>query len=165
MRSSSKKKNVQEQKGKRGLMKRTAKEAEVINLDLPAKEEYLVIVRSVTSLVCQRIDFSEQKEEDAMIAIGEVFINAIKHAYRNTHNYINRTSIRFLHYPEKLVIVIKDFGRGFDPYFVSMFVKRDDIEQPERVGLGIFLIKALMDEVEYDSSLTGGTQVRLTKYK
>jgi len=141
------------------------KDAKIINLDLPAKEEYMIVVRTVTSLVSARMDFSEERNEEIKIAVGEAFINAIKHAYSNKHNYQERINIRFLNYPEKLVIVIKDFGRGFDPYFVTVFVKRVDIEQPERIGLGIFLIKTLMDEVEYDSSLTGGTQVRMTKYK
>jgi len=141
------------------------KDAEIINLDLPAKEEYLIVARTVNSLVSARMEFSEEKREEIMIAVGEAFINAIKHAYSNKHRYQERVNIRFLNYCEKLVVVIKDFGKGFDPCFVTKFVKRVDIEQPERIGLGIFLIKTLMDEVEYDSSLTGGTQVRITKYK
>jgi len=146
-------------------MVKPAREAEVISLDLPASTEYLVITRLVTALVCRRMGFSEEKEEDTKIALAEAYINVVRHAYRNNHKYINRTNIRYLLYPEKLVIVLKDFGRGFDPYFVQQYVRRMDAERPERVGLGIFLIKALMDEVEYDSSPAGGTQVRTTKYR
>lgn len=56
--------------------------------------------------------------------------------------------------------MVKDFGKGFAPCFVQVYIKYTDVERPENVGLGIFLIKALMDEVEYGSNLVGGTQVK-----
>lgn len=145
--------------------KRRAVEAELINIELPAKTEYLAIARSVTSLVCKRMGFSAQKEDDIEIAVAEAYINVVRHAYSRNHRQINRTSIRYLLYQEKLAIVVKDFGKGFDPCFVQLYVRRNDAERPERVGLGIFLIKTLMDEVEYDSSPATGTQTRMTKYK
>lgn len=144
---------------------RRAVEAELINIEIPAKTEYLAIARLVTSLVCQREGFSTEKNEDIMIAVAEAFINAVKHAYQNNHKQIRRTNLRYMLYRDKLAIVIKDFGKGFDPCFVQLYVKRADTERPERVGLGIFLIKTLMDEVEYDSSPATGTQVRITKFK
>jgi len=142
-----------------------AKEAETVNIDIPASVEYLIIARLVTSLVYKRMGFSTEKEEDITIAVVEAYINTIKHAYQNNHKHTRRTNIRYLLYHKKLAIVIKDFGKGFDPCFVQLYVRRDDVERPERVGLGIFLIKTLMDEVEYDSSPATGTQVRITKYK
>ncbi len=151
-------------------MIKSAKEAAVIDLDLPASVEYLVIARLITSLVCKRMGFSEEKAEDTTIAVAEACINSIKHAYRNNQKYVKRVNIRYLLYQEestqqKLAIVVKDFGKGFDPYFVQLYIERADVERPETVGLGIFLIKTLMDEVEYDSSPARGTQLRMIKYK
>jgi len=142
-----------------------AKEAEIINIDIPARAEYLAIARLVTSLVCRREGFSAEKEEDITIAVAEAFINTVKYAYQNNHKQAKRTNIRYLLYQEKLAIVVRDFGRGFDPCFVQLYVRRNDVERPERVGLGIFLIKTLMDEIEYDSGPATGTQVRMTKFK
>ncbi|MFH1519486.1 MAG: ATP-binding protein [Candidatus Omnitrophota bacterium] len=146
-------------------MKPDKVEAKIINIDLPAKSEYLEMSRLVTSVICQREHLSAEKEEDIKIVIGEAYINVTNHAYNHHHEQLNRINIRYLLYPEKLVIVVKDFGKGFDPYFVQKYIKRQDVQRPERVGLGIFLIKTLTDELEYDSSPAGGTQVRLTKYK
>ena len=147
-----------------------SKEAEIINLDLPAGVEYIKMVRLLTSLVAKSIGFSEDVEEDINIAVSEACINTARHAYKNTCDvascsFTKRMHIRYLRYSKKLVVVVKDFGRGFDPCFVQQYVKRKDAEAPEKIGLGIFLIKTLMDEVEYDSSLTCGTQVRMTKYQ
>lgn len=144
---------------------RRSRDAEIINVDISARVEYLAIVRLVTSLVCKRESFSVEKEEDITIAVAEAFINIVKHAYQNNHKQIRRANIRYLLYQEKLAIVVKDLGGGFDPCFVQLYVKRADVERPERVGLGIFLIKTLMDEVEYDSGPATGTQVRMTKFK
>ena len=141
-----------------------AKEAQLFNMDIPAKLKYIALPRLVTSLVSKRMGFSKDDEENIEIAISEACINTVLHAYKNSHNNMKRMHIRYLSYPEKLVIVIRDFGRGFDPYFVQQYVKRKDAEMPEKVGLGLFLIKTMMDEVEVDSSLPGGTQVRMTKY-
>lgn len=140
-------------------------EAELINVELPAKTEYLVIARSVTSNICKRMGFAEQAQDDVITAVAEAYINASKHAYPNNGKQIKRVSIRYLLYEEKLAVVVKDFGRGFDPCFVQLYTRRGDAERPDRVGLGIFLIKTLMDEVEYDSSPSTGTQVRMTKFR
>jgi len=144
---------------------RQAKQAEIININIPARAEYLVIARLLTSLVCKRMGFSTEKEEDVKIAVSEAYINVVNHAYCNNHKQINQTNIRYLLYQGKLAIVVKDFGKGFDPCFVQLYVRHDEVEHPERAGLGIFLIKKLMDEVEYDSSPAAGTQVKITKYK
>ncbi len=112
----------------------------------------------------KRADFSEAKGEEIQIAVSEVYINIFRHAYKNCHKGIKRAQIRFLCYPEKLVVVTKDSGQWVDPYFTQEYVRRKDAKKPEKVGLGIFLIKTLMDEVEYNSTLSSGTQVRMTKY-
>lgn len=140
-------------------------EPEIVDLDLAAKEEYVVVARVLTSLIAKRIGFDKDKQEDMGIAVGEACINVIQHAYKSNHNFNPRLQLRYLRYHQRLVIVVKDFGQGFDPYFVQQYIKRADIEKPERIGLGIFLIKTLMDEVEYDSNPAMGTQVRMTKYK
>lgn len=141
------------------------KEAQIINIECPAKAEFAGFVRSTSSLLVKGLEFSREKQEDFSIAIGEACVNVIRHAYNGNLSNNNLINVRFLVYPEKLVVITKDFGRGFDLQFVQRYIKRTDVGVPEKVGLGIFLIKTLMDEVEYDSSIDKGTQVRMTKYR
>lgn len=142
------------------------KEAQIVNIECPAKAEFAGFIRSTSSFLVEGLEFSREKREDLSIAIGEACVNVIRHAYNgNASNNNNVMTVRFLIYPKKLVVITKDFGRGFDLQFVQRYIKRADAIMPEKVGLGIFLIKTLMDEVEYDSSIDKGTQVRMTKYR
>ncbi len=68
-----------------------------------------------------------------------------------------------MQYPEKLTIIVRDMGVGFDPVFVQQYIKRSDAERPESVKAGLSIITQLMDEVEIDSDIGRGTQVRMTK--
>ncbi len=141
------------------------KEAQIVNIECPAKAEFARFIRSAASVLVEGLEFSREKREDLSIAIGEACVNVIRHAYNGNSSNNNVMDVRFLIYPEKLVVITKDFGRGFDLQFVQRYIKRADVGVPEKVGLGIFLIKTLMDEVEYDSSIDKGTQVRMTKYR
>lgn len=140
-------------------------EPKTISLECPAEAKYIAIIRLVTSLLAKRSGFSKENVEDLIMTIGESCVNVIRHAYKNNYLNLKIMSIRFLIYPKKMVLIVKDYGRGFDPQFVQRYIKRADVNVPEKVGLGIFLIKTLMDEVEYDSSVDKGTHVRMTKHK
>jgi len=62
---------------------------------------------------------------------------------------------------ERLEVCVEDQGRGFDP---SQLPDHPPVTDPDRLkyerGLGIPLIRALVDEVEF-SPTGGGTAVRL----
>lgn len=140
-------------------------EPQTINLECPAEAKYIAIIRLITSRLAKRSGFPEEGVEDIVMATGESCVNVIRHAYKNNNLNFRTINVRFLIYPKKLVLIVKDYGRGFDHQFVQRYIKRADVGTPEKVGLGIFLIKALMDEIEYDSSIDKGTQVRMTKYR
>jgi len=90
----------------------------------------------------------------------------IQHAYNESKNALGYKTfrVRYLVYPKRLVIVVKHYGKGFDPHFAMTYVRREKAEETEGTGWGLFLIKALMDEVEIDSTIGTGTEVRMTKY-
>lgn len=47
-------------------------------------------------------------------------------------------------------------GKEFAAHFVQHYIKDNDIAEPEKIGTGIFLIKSLMEEVEYAFSINKG---------
>ncbi len=141
--------------------------SEIVALDLriPAKGEYLASVRSDLSITARELGFNKEKEKDLVMAVCEACLNVIGHAYNGKHLNSKMMDIQYWMYPNKLVIMIKDHGKGFDAHFVQRYVKAADCAVPEKIGLGIFLIKTLMDEVEYESSIDKGTSVIMVKYK
>ncbi len=135
-------------------------------LILPVLAEYISIPRLVVEIIAKSANYPQKEIEEVKIALGEAVLNVIKHAYNKSKNMLGYKTfrVRYLVYPKRLVIVVKHCGKGFDPHFAMTYVSREKTEKNEGTGWGLFLIKVLMDEVEIDSTIGSGTEVRMTKY-
>lgn len=138
----------------------------VLNLTMPAKDENISIIRSDLSILAREFGFNKEEEEDMTISVGEACVNVIRHAYEGNRSSPMLINIRYWLYSNKVSIVVKDYGKGFDSHFVQSFIQGSSATKPEKkIGLGIFLIKALMDEVKYESRFNEGTSVTMVKHK
>jgi len=139
---------------------------DIAQLTLPAKMKYLAIVRRTTVAIARFLPFNAQAIENLRIAVGEVCLNVVQHAYpKDKVNPMGEKLIlSFLIYPSKLVVIVKDLGCGFDPIFVRRYIPRQDAGNPERLKMGMHIARTLVDEIEIDSQIGKGTQVRMTKY-
>ena len=95
-------------------------------------------------------------ESDVEIALREALANAIIHG--NHENPRKRVHIRCRLKSDEVSIAVKDEGRGFD------INKMADPTVPESIGSvhgrGIYLMKALMDEIRFEE---GGVVVHMRK--
>jgi len=139
-------------------------EPEVINLSIPAKNKYIVSARLNIAWVGKIMELSVDEIDDLKIVIAEACINAIQHAYHNNSAEKNKIEICYSVYPDKLRLKINDKGQGFDTKAVDDFLSKTSPKEkkPEGIGLGLFLIKTLMDEVKYKSD-NNGTEVSMVK--
>lgn len=140
-----------------------AQQPEFVELRFPCKAKYVGISRLLVAGIASRMNFTYDEIEEIKIGVGEACVNVIHHAYPQS-GLDDEIVIRCFIYPHKLAIIVKDTGQGFDLKFVRKYVQRPDVKKPTKVGLGIFLIRTVMDEVEYDTNLPHGTQVRMVKY-
>jgi anti-sigma regulatory factor (Ser/Thr protein kinase) len=92
---------------------------------------------------------------DVVLAAGEACNNAAEHA----HVSGGRFTVRGVDDGRAMAIEISDSGSGFD--LAGKGARMEPEERGVR-GLGIFLMRCLMDEVSYTSD-GGGTTVRLVK--
>jgi serine/threonine-protein kinase RsbW len=95
-------------------------------------------------------------ESDVEIALREALANAIIHG--NHENPGKHVHVRCRCEPSEITLAIKDEGAGFDVDRIS------DPTAPENTGSahgrGIYLMKALMDEVRFEE---GGVVVHMRK--
>ena len=95
-------------------------------------------------------------ESEVEIALREALANAIIHG--NHENPQKHVHVRCRCKPDEVSIAVKDEGRGFD------INKMADPTVPESIGSvhgrGIYLMKALMDEVRFEE---GGVVVHMRK--
>ncbi|MFD2923201.1 anti-sigma B factor RsbW [Halobacillus naozhouensis] len=135
-----------------------------VEVKVPAKAEYVGVVRLSTSGIANRMGFSYEDIEDLKVAISEAITNAVKHAYKETGE--GEITIGFGVYENRLEVMVADHGGSFDlgeiKEDIGPYQHSDDISELREGGFGLFLIDALMDKVEINSKY--GVIVLMTKY-
>ena len=132
-----------------------------IVLSVPSEDKFVYLLDLVISYIAKEMEFDEETTEQVNLAVIEAGTNAIRHG--NENNPEKKAFFRFCLEEDKLTISVKDSGSGFDPEEVGDPLSPENFMQP--CGRGIFLMRALMDEVEYCIDESSGTEVRLVKYK
>ncbi|MBN1755416.1 ATP-binding protein [bacterium] len=98
-------------------------------------------------------------QDDITISVSEIVTNAMVHG--NGLDPSKKVSIRISVNQVKVNVLIRDEGAGFDPGRIPDPSAQENLMKT--CGRGIYIVKALMDEVECDSNAQG-TGVRLLKY-
>ncbi len=91
-----------------------------------------------------------------MVSLTEAVNNAIVHG--NGSDPANRVTIRCEVLPGWLVVFVNDEGKGFEPSRVRNPLRKRNLLRES--GRGIFLMRTLMDRVEFEME-PGGTRVSL----
>ncbi|WP_101846589.1 anti-sigma B factor RsbW [Halobacillus sp. Marseille-P3879] len=135
-----------------------------VEVKVPAKAEYVGVVRLSTSGIANRMGFAYEEIEDLKVAISEAITNAVKHAYNDSGE--GEITIGFGVYEDRLEVMVADHGGSFNlgeiKEDIGPYQHKDDIGELREGGFGLFLIDALMDKVEINSKY--GVIVLMTKY-
>ncbi|TCP92119.1 anti-sigma B factor RsbW [Serpentinicella alkaliphila] len=130
---------------------------DLIKLSLPNKPEYVSVVRLTLSSIASRMGFDIEKIEDLKVAVSEACSNAITHGANAEEGNFD---VEFLVYEEKIDILVYDKGKGF---LVNQ-IEEPNVHNLKEGGLGVFIIKSLMDNVEFLQNKGKGTVIKMTKY-
>ena len=134
-----------------------------IELEIPARPEYVGLARLVvSSLASSRRTLADDRIDDLKLAVSEVCTNAIE-AHADVE-VSERVLLRWSEADDHLQVQVEDRGQGFDPRSLPT---HPPVTDPERLnferGLGIPLIRSLVDRVEFDPS-QAGTSVRIVMF-
>ena len=114
---------------------------DLISMNMSVNPDFVSVIRLTLSGVASRIGFSLDDIEDMKVCVSEACTNAIKHSKKDEFQ------VKFYVYPDRLTIEVLDDGIGYDVDSLAS----PDLKNPKTSGLGIFIIKTLMDEVEIKS--------------
>jgi serine/threonine-protein kinase RsbW len=146
----------------------------ILELEIPASPEYIAIARLVvSSIASSRRNLPDDRIDDLKLAVSEACTNAIE-AYGPANGEAGlalgaataaeRVRILVQDDDEKLEVNVADDGPGFNP---NDLPAHPPVTDPDRLnferGLGIPLIRTLVDDVQFASS-ADGTSVRMTVY-
>ncbi len=131
-------------------------------LKIPSQSDNLAIIRDVVAKVASRIGFDTDEASKIELAVDEACTNVIKHAYTNNSNQMIEVSIKVDQ--KKLIIIVADKGKGFNPDKIKLPDLNESIKKGRKGGLGLCLIKTLMDKVEFEIKPGLKNQVKMIKY-
>jgi serine/threonine-protein kinase RsbW len=131
----------------------------IIRLTIPAKAEYLMLVRLALSGLSRFRPLPDETLGDLKLAVTEACSNSVRHAYRDGSG--GSVEVIYEVHPDRLVIEVCDDGEGF--------AVADWPSAPEPMldegGLGIAIIRELADELELGPRANGkGSRLRFVKF-
>lgn len=129
-------------------------------MTVQASTENLAEVRNFVAKHASTFGFKKEEISDMRLAVDEAFTNIIKHAYGNDEN--QSVKIALSENDNTFAISLFDTGKSFSMDNYQEPDLEEKIRQKKRGGVGVYLIRQLMDEVNY---LKEGNEniIRMTK--
>ncbi len=121
----------------------------------------LSLVRSFIEFHGRELELSNKEIAHISLAVDEACTNIIKHAYQDSSDGIIK--IKIDKKKNKLSVKLTDKGSHFDPSIIPDPNVEESQKMKKGGGLGMFLMKKIMDEVEY-SAKGKGNELILIKY-
>ena len=132
-----------------------------VKLDIPAKAEYVLLGRLALAGLLRSRGYSDDAVADLKLALTEACSNSVRHAYDHDDGQVH---LEFTLLDDRVTIEIRDEGAGFH---------EDDVDCPDCAaipgielnggGMGISIIRAVVDEFDLRRPDDGGTVLILTK--
>lgn len=129
------------------------------NLQVPAEINSLKRLRDFITRTGKKYRLTDKTINSFKLAIDEASTNIIRHAYRDKKGMI---TVRFIIRRSTVTVCIIDQGRFFDLKNVDAPDLKRYVAIGKKGGLGIFMIRKLVDEVDYRRT-EEGNELRLTK--
>jgi serine/threonine-protein kinase RsbW len=125
---------------------------------IPSDAAFLAAVDEFIENKLINVGVSSSLVADMAISVTEIVNNAIVHGNKNNSNKIIAIKVKFI--GNDAIVSIKDQGQGFNPDIVPNPIEESNLLN--KVGRGIFIVRALMDSVNFHFTDTG-TEVVLKK--
>lgn len=136
-------------------------DTESVELRVPCKPEYVRTVRMLVAEVADGVPLPPEAIEEVKVAASEAVANIVRHAYAGSAS-CEPILVRCSKSNGKLTVEIIDRGIGFTVPSKTE-VPLPEVSREREGGLGIVLIRNLMDSVDYWSQPNLGTRIRMTK--
>lgn len=130
-------------------------------LRVKSRTENLSEIRDFVSGKARAAGIPEDTVENIILAVDEACTNIIKHAYKLSPE--GEIIIKINYDKEKFTVTIIDYGKSFEPERVPLPDLQKYYREHRVGGLGMYLMKSLMDNVEYITVPGEYNQVLLSK--
>lgn len=115
-------------------------------------------VEKITEKIAKYMRFSEEEQDSLAISVTEIVGNAITHGNKKVKS--KKVTVDFEYKNDTITVSIQDEGAGFNESDIANPLEPENLLKES--GRGIFIVRALMDQVEFTRT-NKGTNVRLVK--
>ena len=133
------------------------------SVQFSAKFEFLDEIREFVGDIARAGGFDAKDVYNIQLAADEAASNIIEHAYEGMSNGLLELSCGVK--GSTITIILVDHGESFDPSEIPMPDLKADLSERKIGGLGIFLMRKLMDEVYYETRPNKSNVLTMTKRK
>jgi serine/threonine-protein kinase RsbW len=131
-------------------------------LKIPSQTDNLELIRNFVSGIAKKVGFDSEESNKIELAVDEACTNVIEHAYQHDESKDIDIAIKIDYH--KFAVVVTDRGKSFKMQEVELPDMESYLAEIRVGGLGIYLMKTLMDEVDYLVKPGVKNEVRMVKY-
>ncbi|MBZ5619171.1 MAG: ATP-binding protein [Acidobacteriia bacterium] len=131
-------------------------------LHVPSSTENLAMIRDFVGKIGERAGMNPAELVRLELAVDEACANVIEHAYGSDDT--REVTVKATLDSETVEIKIVDTGRGFDPSVIEQANLEQLASQRKSGGLGMRLIRSVMDEVQYQIVPGQKNELRMVKH-
>ena len=132
-------------------------------VNFPGRFESLAGIRKFVFQAASEAGFDEKEIYAVELAVDEACSNIIEHAYGGEDKGEIECTCNDTN--DGLEIIIRDDGRPFDPKLIPSPNFSVELNELKPRGAGLFLIRNMMDDVDFVFSETTGNVLRMVKRK
>lgn len=119
----------------------------IYSIVTPCDAQFLETIRDFVGKIAQKYRFLEEDIQRIQISVDEACSNVIKHAYKGIVKRNIRVELQYAN--ENMIISVIDNGKGFNPENLQEPDMNEYLKKHQKGGLGIHLIRSLMDDVSF----------------
>lgn len=131
----------------------SAEKTSVVELRIPGEAEWVAVARLTAAAIASRLDFSLDEIDDLKLAVAEACTNAIRRGSASAP-----IELIFEAQLDSIVVTVRDVATAGHLESVE-----EDDDQERIEGLGLFIIRSLMDEVDFRVDPASGGVLVMTK--
>lgn len=133
-----------------------------IEVHIPSVLGYEKVAMDSAAAAAKIMGFHQSRIEDLKTAVSEACTNAMEHGNRLKKNTMVLVTLKMN--PESLEVNVKDQGPGVKKELPLPDIEEQIVKNKESRGWGMFLIKNLVDKVEFKKMPRGGNITRMIIY-